>query len=937
VTLDAAGGVTTTTITASGGAGTGAGTTGGNAANITVNSNGAISTTALAASGGNAGAGGNSAGGNAGTITLDAGGGSPITLGGNLTATGGNSAGVAAAGAGALIWMKDPVLLNAGPMTIAAGGGSAGVGAGGNVQFDSAVDSTGGARALTVNTNATTIFGGVVGTGAALLSLTTDAGGTTQMNGGAITTTGAHTYNDPVTLGAATNLTANAGTITVASTLGAGANALTVTANGINFSGGVGSISGSSTITLQPTADNVSVGVAGGAGTLQLTAADINALANGFSGITIGRAGGTATTTVNAASFADPVLIQQGGAGGAIMVNGLITGTTNASITLTAPGSITFNGAGVTTADQNVNVNGPVTLATGAVAINAGSGDVGFSSTVDGGQALTVNSTGTTAFGGAVGGGAALTSLTTNAGGTTAINGGSVTTTGAQSYGDNVTLGANTTLTSNSSGNISFAGTVTNAVARTLAVNTSGTTTFTGAVGGGATALSSLTTDAGGTTAINGGSIATTGNQTYNDAVTTSVATTLTGTSGGNITANNTGNNFNGNLILSTSGTASIVDSNALSLGASSVGTLTAQTLAGDLTLNGAITATGAGDSIVLAAAQNFVNNVGAGALSVPGSGRWLVFSTSPAGSIENGLTGAAGSAMPRLYNRTFASYPPVAESGNHLIYSSPQSLTVTPDNKSKVYGANDPAQTYTAAGYITDDGVTDTATTAGLAGSFGRVAGESVAAGPYLINQGSFASSGGYGITFISGNTLTINPAALSIRADDTSRPEAMPNPAFTATYSGLQFADTPASLAGALGFSTPAIISSPAGPYPITPFGQSSTNYAITYVNGTLVVGSGSVVPPPGNATTPSAASLSPFVNPIFQAVNFWVPDLNTVAYSTDESVTALPPTAAGPADGAESVAQFGEQPSHRNQSDWQCLRYAIWTKLLPHYCGL
>jgi hypothetical protein len=174
-------------------------------------------------------------------------------------------------------------------------------------------------------------------------------------------------------------------------------------------------------------------------------------------------------------------------------------------------------------------------------------------------------------------------------------------------------------------------------------------------------------------------------------------------------------------------------------------------------------------------------------------------------------------------------------------------------------------------------------------------------------------------------------------VTADDKSRLQGTPNPPFTATYGGFQAGETPAVLTGTLGFSTPAMIGSPAGPYPVTPFGQSSTNYAITYVNGTLVVGSGSVVPPPGNATTPSAASMSPFVNPIIQAVNFWVPDLNTVAYSTDESVTALPPTAAGPADGAESVAQFGVQPSHRDQSDWQCLRYAIWTKLLPHYCGL
>ena len=44
---------------------------------------------------------------------------------------------------------------------------------------------------------------------------------------------------------------------------------------------------------------------------------------------------------------------------------------------------------------------------------------------------------------------------------------------------------------------------------------------------------------------------------------------------------------------------------------------------------------------------------------------------------------------------------------------------------------------------------------------------------------------------------------------------------------------------LAGTLAFNTPATIAAPPGAYTITPFGQTSGNYAITYVNGTLTVG--------------------------------------------------------------------------------------------------
>jgi hypothetical protein len=120
---------------------------------------------------------------------------------------------------------------------------------------------------------------------------------------------------------------------------------------------------------------------------------------------------------------------------------------------------------------------------------------------------LIVNSPGTTAFGGAV----SLQSLATNAGGTTAINGASVATTGNQSYGDAVTLGAGVKTLSGA--NVSLASTVTGATAD-LTASSPGTTTF-----GGAVSTQSLTTDAGGTTAINAGSVATSGNQVYADPV----------------------------------------------------------------------------------------------------------------------------------------------------------------------------------------------------------------------------------------------------------------------------------------------------------------------------------------------------------------------------------------------------------------------------------
>ena len=148
-------------------------------------------------------------------------------------------------------------------------------------------------------------------------------------------------------------------------------------------------------------------------------------------------------------------------------------------MSFTAAGGITVNGAvgnssGPATAA--ITFNGPVTLASGAIAVTTNNAAVNFDSTVNGAEALSVNTgSGTTTFDGAVGASTALTSLSMNAGNTSDILGGSVHTSGAQTYGGAVILGANTTLTGTG---VQFGGTVNGAYA--LTVSDSGTTTFDG-------------------------------------------------------------------------------------------------------------------------------------------------------------------------------------------------------------------------------------------------------------------------------------------------------------------------------------------------------------------------------------------------------------------------------------------------------------------------
>lgn len=158
--------------------------------------------------------------------------------------------------------------------------------------------------------------------------------------------------------------------------------------------------------------------------------------------------------------------------------------------------------------------------------------------------------------------------------------------------------------------------------------------------------------------------------------------------------------------------------------------------------------------------------------------------------------------------------------------------LTITANNASKTYGQANPTLTATYSGFVGSDNpsvldgtltLTTTATTASPAGT-------------YPINA-SGHSSVLYDITYVPG-TLTVNPAPLTIKVNNTTKIQGTPNPTFTVSYTGFVNGDTPASLTGSLSFSTTATTSSPVGTYPVSVSGVSSPNYSITFVDGELEI---------------------------------------------------------------------------------------------------
>jgi hypothetical protein len=106
---------------------------------------------------------------------------------------------------------------------------------------------------------------------------------------------------------------------------------------------------------------------------------------------------------------------------------------------------------------------------------------------------------------------------------------------------------------------------------------------------------------------------------------------------------------------------------------------------------------------------------------------------------------------------------------------------------------------------------------------------------GAYATTVSATASAQGYALVLADG-TLTVVPAPLTVTAEDASRAAGAPNPPFAARIEGFVLGQTEAVLGGALAFATPATAASPPGAYAITPSGLTATNYAITFVDGTL-----------------------------------------------------------------------------------------------------
>lgn len=189
-------------------------------------------------------------------------------------------------------------------------------------------------------------------------------------------------------------------------------------------------------------------------------------------------------------------------------------------------------------------------------------------------------------------------------------------------------------------------------------------------------------------------------------------------------------------------------------------------------------------------------------------------------------------------------------------------SLTILPEDKTKVYGAAMPALTATMIGLVNGD---SSAAITGLKLTSTATAKSSV--GDYSI-KGSAAVSANYTITYLAGS-LKVTKASLIVAPENKTKVYGATMPALTAKFTGLVNGDKGTTIPG-IKLATSALATSNVGDYAITVVAGASSNYEITLVPGTLTVQPAKLVIAAENKTKAYGDALPTFTAKITGLVN-------------------------------------------------------------------
>jgi hypothetical protein len=162
---------------------------------------------------------------------------------------------------------------------------------------------------------------------------------------------------------------------------------------------------------------------------------------------------------------------------------------------------------------------------------------------------------------------------------------------------------------------------------------------------------------------------------------------------------------------------------------------------------------------------------------------------------------------------------------------ASPVTYGVTPITLSATGGASGNPVTFS----LDSSSTPGAATLSGTNNSILTITG----AGTVVVDANQAAGAGYAAAAPVSRN-IVVNPATLTVTANNVNITLGAAIPAFTASYSGFVNGDGAGVLSGAPSLTTTATNSSPAGTYPIVAaLGTlSAANYTFSFVNGTLSI---------------------------------------------------------------------------------------------------
>ena len=175
--------------------------------------------------------------------------------------------------------------------------------------------------------------------------------------------------------------------------------------------------------------------------------------------------------------------------------------------------------------------------------------------------------------------------------------------------------------------------------------------------------------------------------------------------------------------------------------------------------------------------------------------------------------------------------YEFVYEPGVLTITKAPLSAKV--NDATRVYGSQNPA--FTIEYYGLKNNETTPAWT--ISPTFQTEATQSSSVGKYEVKAVNGVPVN-YDLGEITAGTLTVNPAPLTIKANDATRQYYSDDPNFGYTCNGFVNGENEEVLSPKPALTTTANRSSSVGTYPIKVSGASNSNYSISYVDGTLTI---------------------------------------------------------------------------------------------------